>query len=322
MAYALEGSVFVSGAGVQWLRDGLRIIDAAAELEPLARSVDSSDGVVVVPAFSGLGSPTWDPTARGTITGLSRGTGRPHLARAMVEAMAFQARDVLDAMATTGIAPTEVRVDGGAAVMGLLLQQLADQVTPRRPSSRLGRDNGSGCGHDGWPRRGNVAVARRSRRPMARRSLLLPRGRARGDRGPALGVESQRRTIPSLGRRRLSAGSAGRWGNPRSSGRPARPWSRSTGARGCAGPGRRDRPRGRGRPGPWGARATPGLTGPDGDAASAVDPARRDSSSASGGSPSVASALPATGSKTAAKEANRLWRAWVASRTRSSSRVG
>jgi glycerol kinase len=127
MAYALEGSVFASGAGVQWLRDGLGLIAAAAELEPLARSVDSSGGVVLVPAFTGLGSPTWDPTARGTITGLSRGTGRAHLARAMVEAMAFQARDVLDAMAGTGIAPTGVRVDGGAAVMDLLLQELADQ---------------------------------------------------------------------------------------------------------------------------------------------------------------------------------------------------
>ncbi len=137
MAYALEGSVFVSGAGVQWLRDGLRIIDSASELEPLARSVESSDGVVVVPAFTGLGSPTWDPTARGTVTGLSRGTGRPHLARAMVEAMAFQAGDVLDAMAATGIAPTEVRVDGGAAVMDLLLQQLADQsrLVVLRPDS-------------------------------------------------------------------------------------------------------------------------------------------------------------------------------------------
>jgi glycerol kinase len=128
MAYALEGSVFVSGAGVQWLRDGLGIIATAADLEPLARSVESSDGVVVVPAFTGLGSPTWDPTARGTISGLSRGTGRAHLARAMVEAMALQAADVLDAMDATGTTPTEVRVDGGAAVMDLLLQQLADQA--------------------------------------------------------------------------------------------------------------------------------------------------------------------------------------------------
>ncbi len=136
-SYALEGSVFVSGAGVQWLRDGLGIIATASELEPLARSVESSDGVVVVPAFTGLGSPVWDPTARGTITGLSRGTGRAQVARAMVEAMAFQARDVLDAMTSTGIPPTEVRVDGGAAVMDLLLQELADQsrLAVLRPES-------------------------------------------------------------------------------------------------------------------------------------------------------------------------------------------
>ncbi len=137
VAYALEGSVFVSGAGIQWLRDALGVIDSAPELEPLARSVDSSEGVVVVPAFSGLGSPTWDPTARGTITGLSRGTGRAQLARAMVEAMAFQARDVLDAMTRGGVAPTDIRVDGGAAVMDLLLETLADQsrVAVHRPVS-------------------------------------------------------------------------------------------------------------------------------------------------------------------------------------------
>jgi glycerol kinase len=127
VAYALEGSVFVSGAAIQWLRDGLGVIASAGDLEPLARSVDSAEGVVMVPAFSGLGSPHWDPTARGIVTGLSRGTGRAQLARAMVEALAFQARDVLDAMATTGHAPTEIRVDGGAAVMDLLLEQVADQ---------------------------------------------------------------------------------------------------------------------------------------------------------------------------------------------------
>jgi len=128
VAYAVEGSVFVAGAGVQWLRDGLGIIEESSELEPLARSVDSSEGVVIVPAFTGLGSPYWDPAARGTITGLSRGTGRAHLARAMVEAMGFQARDVLEAMGATGTAPSVVRVDGGASVMGLLLQHLADQA--------------------------------------------------------------------------------------------------------------------------------------------------------------------------------------------------
>jgi glycerol kinase len=89
--------------------------------------VESSDGVVVVPAFTGLGSPIWDPAARGTILGLSRGLGRAHLARAMVEAMSFQVRDVIDAMGSSGTAPSLLRVDGGASAMGLLLQLLADQ---------------------------------------------------------------------------------------------------------------------------------------------------------------------------------------------------
>jgi glycerol kinase len=127
VAYALEGSVFVSGAGVQWLRDGLGLIESSSDMEPLARSVKSSDGVVVVPAFTGLGSPHWDPEARGTIVGLSRGVGRAHLARAMVEAMAFQVRDVVDAMAAT-TAPSVLRVDGGASAMDLLLQLVADQT--------------------------------------------------------------------------------------------------------------------------------------------------------------------------------------------------
>lgn len=137
VAYAVEGSVFVAGAGVQWLRDGLGIIDSSADLEPLASSVDSSDGVTIVPAFAGLGSPHWDPTARGIITGLSRGSGRAQLARAMVDAMGFQVRDVLDVMAGIGTAPSEVRVDGGAAVMDLLLQHLADQtrLSVSRPRS-------------------------------------------------------------------------------------------------------------------------------------------------------------------------------------------
>lgn len=127
LSYALEGSVFVSGAGVQWLRD-LGIIDTSADLEPLALTVESSEGVVVVPAFSGLGSPFWDPAARGTVVGLTRGTGRAHLARAMVEAMGYQVRDVVDAMAATATAPTELRVDGGASVMALLLQLISDQT--------------------------------------------------------------------------------------------------------------------------------------------------------------------------------------------------
>ncbi len=135
VAYALEGSVFTSGAAIQWLRDGLGIIGSAAELEPLARSVDSSEGVVVVPAFTGLGSPHFDPWARGTIVGLSRGSGRAHLARAVVEAMGFQVRDVLAAMEGAGGVPvTALRADGGASAMTLLLQFQADQT--RLPVSR------------------------------------------------------------------------------------------------------------------------------------------------------------------------------------------
>ncbi|MGA2836580.1 MAG: glycerol kinase GlpK [Acidimicrobiales bacterium] len=156
LAYAVEGSVFVAGAGVQWLRDGMGIIEEPADLEPLARSVDSSEGVVIVPAFTGLGSPHWDPGARGTITGLSRGTGRAHLARAMVEAMGFQVRDVLEAMGATGTVPSVVRVDGGAAVMGLLLQHLADQarldvVRPRSvETTALGAATMAGLAEGVW----------------------------------------------------------------------------------------------------------------------------------------------------------------------------
>ena len=129
VAYALEGAIFVTGAAVQWLRDGLGIIDDAAAVGPLAASVDDTEGVFVVPAFTGLGSPWWDPYARGTVVGLTRGTGRAHLARAVVEAMAFQTRDAVDAMsAASGRAVTCLRADGGAAVMDLLLQLQADQL--------------------------------------------------------------------------------------------------------------------------------------------------------------------------------------------------
>jgi glycerol kinase len=128
VAYALEGSVFASGAGVQWLRDGLGIIGKASDLEPLARTVASSEGVTIVPAFTGLGSPHWDPRARGVITGLSRGLGRAHLARAMIEAMGFQINDVVRSMSGASLPPSLLRVDGGASAMDLLLQLVADQT--------------------------------------------------------------------------------------------------------------------------------------------------------------------------------------------------
>ncbi|HEY5156043.1 MAG TPA: glycerol kinase GlpK, partial [Acidimicrobiales bacterium] len=127
--YALEGAIFVTGAAVQWLRDGLGIIAEAAEIEPLAASIPDSEGVVLVPAFTGLGSPWWDPYARGTLLGITRGTGRAHLARAVVEAMAFQTRDVVEAMsAASGRQVLELRADGGASAMRLLLQLQADQL--------------------------------------------------------------------------------------------------------------------------------------------------------------------------------------------------
>jgi glycerol kinase len=128
-AHVLEGAIFVTGAAVQWLRDGLGVIADAAETGPLAASVDDTGGVYLVPAFTGLGSPWWDPYARGTIVGITRGTSRAHLARAVVEAMAYQTRDVLDAMRATAARPVrELRVDGGASVMALLLQLQADQI--------------------------------------------------------------------------------------------------------------------------------------------------------------------------------------------------
>ena len=127
--YAYEGAIFVTGAAIQWLRDGLGIIDDAAEIGPLAETVDDTGDLYLVPAFTGLGSPWWDPYARGTIVGLTRGTGRAELARAVVESMAFQTRDVVDLMASASGHPlTGLRVDGGASVMGLLLQLQADQL--------------------------------------------------------------------------------------------------------------------------------------------------------------------------------------------------
>jgi glycerol kinase len=129
LTYALEGAIFVTGAAVQWLRDGLGIIGAAAETEPLASTVPDSGGVVFVPALTGLGAPDWDPAARGTILGITRGTTRAHLARATLEAIAFEVRDVMETLPETGFPSTRaLRVDGGAAANNLLLQLQADQL--------------------------------------------------------------------------------------------------------------------------------------------------------------------------------------------------
>ena len=136
VSYALEGSVFVTGAAIQWLRDELHLIQSAAESEALAASVPDTDGVYLVPAFTGLGAPHWDMYARGTLIGLTRGTKRAHLVRAALEAMAYQTRDVIECMVeAAGIEVPVVRVDGGASVNNLAMQFQSDllQLPVQRP---------------------------------------------------------------------------------------------------------------------------------------------------------------------------------------------
>jgi glycerol kinase len=163
-AYALEGSIFVTGAAVQWLRDGLGVIREAADTEALASRVDDSGGVVVVPAFTGLGSPWWDPEARGTICGITRGTTAAHIGRAVVESMACSTRDVVEVMtAASGREIRILKVDGGASAMQLLLQLQADQlgVTVARPkvqeSTALGAAFLAGLAEGVWTSLDDVA---------------------------------------------------------------------------------------------------------------------------------------------------------------------
>ena len=135
--YALEGSVFVGGSVIQWLRDGLKLFSSSADSEPLAASVEDTGGVYLVPALTGLGAPYWDPYARGTIVGITRGTTSAHITRAALEAIAFEVDDVVRAMAAdTGHTSTEMRVDGGAVANSLLMQFQADLTGVRiiRPS--------------------------------------------------------------------------------------------------------------------------------------------------------------------------------------------
>jgi glycerol kinase len=157
LTYALEAAIFVTGAGVQWLRDGLGIIGAAAETEALAASLHSNDGVYFVPALTGLGSPHWDPYARGTIVGLTRGATRAHLARATLEAIAYQTADAVRAMeVASGVELTELRADGGATVNAWLMQFQADilgvpVVVPEIPeTTALGAAYLAGVGTSAW----------------------------------------------------------------------------------------------------------------------------------------------------------------------------
>ena len=161
--YALEGSVFIAGAVVQWLRDGLGIIRKSADVEPLARSVPDNGGVYFVPAFAGLGSPHWDPYARGAIVGLTRGAGAGHIARAALESIAYQAADLLAAMESdSGIRLKELRVDGGAASNDMLMQFQADLLGVRvvRPkiteTTALGAAYLAGLGTGFWKSSGEL----------------------------------------------------------------------------------------------------------------------------------------------------------------------
>jgi glycerol kinase len=129
LTYALEGSVFVTGAAIQWLRDGLGLLDDAGQSEAMAQTVPDTGGVVFVPALTGLGAPDWDPDARGAVFGITRGTTRAHLVRATLEAIAFEVRDVVDVMVTGAARGTcTLRADGGASANGLLMQMQADQL--------------------------------------------------------------------------------------------------------------------------------------------------------------------------------------------------
>jgi glycerol kinase len=154
----VEGAIFIAGAAVQWLRDGLGLVATAAETEGLARSVDNTGGVYFVPALVGLGAPHWEADARGTIVGLTRGTGRAHLARAALEAMAFSTRDVAEAMGkATGVALRELKVDGGAAANDWLMEFQARVlgVPVRRPdvveTTALGAAGLAGLAVGVWP---------------------------------------------------------------------------------------------------------------------------------------------------------------------------
>lgn len=167
ITYAIEGSAFVTGAAVQWLRDGLGIIRDAAETEALARSVPPGDGLYLVPAFTGLGAPRWDPYARGLLIGIERGTTRAHLARATLESIAFQTRDLVEAMRAAGQPIDVLRADGGGTANALLMQLQADllgvpvEVAAVRETTALGAASLAGLGVGLWQTTDQLAARRR-----------------------------------------------------------------------------------------------------------------------------------------------------------------
>ncbi|MBA2372845.1 MAG: glycerol kinase GlpK [Chloroflexi bacterium] len=205
VTYALEGSVFVAGAAVQWVRDGLRAASSAAEVAALARSVPDSGGVYLVPAFVGLGAPYWDPYARGALIGITRGTGLAEIARATLDSIAFQVRDVLDAMvADTGGGLRTLRVDGGAAVNDDLLQTQADLlgITVERPveteTTALGAAYLAGLAVGFWDDPAEIVANWRLDRRFE--SRMAPDERERRYRGWQRAVERSRGWIePGVG---------------------------------------------------------------------------------------------------------------------------
>jgi glycerol kinase len=163
LEYALEGSIFVAGSAVQWLRDGLGFVTEPRETDALARSVSDTDGVYVVPAFVGLGAPYWDESARGTIVGITRGTTRAHITRATLESIAYQTRDVMNAMSQdSGIAPGVLHVDGGACENDFLMQFQADilGIAVERPAvlevTAMGAAALAGIGVGFWSNRSEL----------------------------------------------------------------------------------------------------------------------------------------------------------------------
>jgi glycerol kinase len=195
--YALEGSVFVAGAAVQWLRDGLGLVARAADTQALAESVEDTGGVFFVPAFVGLGAPHWDPYARGTIVGLTRGTTRAHLARATLEAIAYQSREVLEAMAGDAkVALRALKVDGGAVANDFLCQFQADilDAVVMRPrvieTTALGAAFLAGLGAGVWRSLDTLADCQVVERVFTPR--MDPEQRARGYQGWRRAVERAR----------------------------------------------------------------------------------------------------------------------------------
>ena len=204
--YALEGSVFIGGAAVQWLRDEMGLLDSAAESEAAARRVTDTGGVVCVPAFAGLGAPYWDPHARGVLIGLTRSTTRDHVVRAVLEGIAHQVADVLEAMvadAATGI--PEVRVDGGAAANDFLMQLQADLLGSAGRAPGGAGDDGARCRLPGRSGHRLVRLHRRDSSHLAVRTQFPTGCCCREHVSRSRPMAARRPAQPRVGRGRVAA---------------------------------------------------------------------------------------------------------------------